>query len=62
MEYLELVLLAHLCARHARVAGTEDEVAITLWRMAQVYRAAAGVIGSAPNIGEPLSSMMRRAD
>ena len=52
MEYLQLTLLAHLCARHARAAvATEDEVAPTLWRMAKVYRAAAAALGKAPEIG-----------
>ena len=59
MKYLELALLAHLCARHARAAvGPEDhDVATTLWRMAEVYRAAARAIGTAPNIGEPPSRL-----
>ena len=52
MDYLELIFLAHLCARHARAAGTEDEVVTTLWRMAEVYRAAAAALGRAPDIGE----------
>jgi len=52
MEYLELALLAHLCARHARSAtSTDSEVALTLWRMAEVYRAAAAALGKAPEIG-----------
>ena len=60
MDYLELILFAHLCARHARAIGTEDEIASTLWRMAGVYRAAAAAFGNAPDIGEPPSRLRRK--
>jgi hypothetical protein len=59
MDYHELVQLAHLCARNAHAAGT-DEVAHTLWEMAMEYQAQAAALGSAPNIGEAPSRMARR--
>ena len=59
MTYSELVQLAHLCARNARGAGT-DEVAATLWDMAEEYRAKAAELGTEPDIGEPPSRIRTR--
>jgi hypothetical protein len=59
MNYRELVQLAHLCARNAHGAGT-DEVTSTLWVMAEEYRAPAAELGNEPDIGEPPSRIRRR--
>ena len=53
LTYDELVDLARLCARNARIA-TSREVADELWRMAKEYQSqAAKIDGSAvPEIGD----------
>jgi hypothetical protein len=51
-RYQELVELAHVCARNAH-STTSADVAHALWQMAEEYRAKAGALGNAPNIGEP---------
>jgi hypothetical protein len=51
MTYEELVELAILCARNARMT-TSREVAEELWRMAKEYQAEAAQLGDAPEIDE----------
>jgi hypothetical protein len=58
-RYHELVELARMCARNAHGAGTE-EVASTLWEMAEEYRAQAAALGNEPDIGEQPGRIRRR--
>jgi hypothetical protein len=46
-------------ARNAH-STTSAEVAHALWQMAEEYRAKAGALGTAPNIGEPPGRIRRR--
>jgi hypothetical protein len=57
-RYHELVELAHVCARNAH-STTSAEVAHALWQMAEEYRAKAGALGAAPDIGEPPGRITR---
>jgi hypothetical protein len=57
-RYQELVELAQICARNAHGAGT-DEVATTLWQMAEEYRTLAAALGNEPDIGEPPGRIRR---
>jgi hypothetical protein len=58
-RYQELVELALMCARNAHGAAT-DEVATTLWQMAEEYRAQAASLGTPPEIGKPPNRIRRR--
>jgi hypothetical protein len=55
--YEDLVELARMCARNARITTTR-EVADELWRMAKEYQAQAAEMGDFPEIGDepPLGS------
>jgi len=54
MTYEDLVELARLCARNARIT-TNREVADELWRMAKEYQAKAATLGDFPDIGDEYS-------
>ena len=58
--YEDLVELARMCARNARITTTR-EVADELWRMAKEYQAQAAEMGDFPEIGDepPLGSRPR---
>jgi hypothetical protein len=58
--YEDLVELARMCARNARITTTR-EVADELWRMAKEYQAQAAEMGYSPEIGDepPLGSRPR---
>ena len=57
METTDLVELARLCVRNARIT-MNSEVADELWRMAKEYQAQAAKLGDFPDIGDepPLGS------
>jgi hypothetical protein len=58
--YEDLVELARMCARNARITTSRD-VADELWRMAKEYQAQAAEMGDFPEIGDepPLGSRPR---
>ena len=58
--YQDLVELARMCARNARITTNRD-VADELWRMAKEYQAKAAEMGDYPEIGDeaPLGSRPR---
>ena len=59
--YEDLVELARMCARDARITTTR-EVADELWRMAKEYQAQAAELGDFPEIGdEPRPQPLRRS-
>jgi hypothetical protein len=51
LTYEDLVDLARLCVRNARIT-TNREVADELWRMAKEYQAKAATLGDVPDIGD----------
>jgi hypothetical protein len=60
LTYDELVELASLCARNARIATSRD-VADELWRMAREYQEQAARLGEAPELGDkPLLRKLAR--
>jgi hypothetical protein len=50
--YTEVLELAIMSARNARLASTK-QVAQELWKIAQEYQAEAAKLGEMPDIGEP---------
>ncbi len=54
VTYEDLVELARLCVRNARIT-TNIEVADELWRMAKEYQAKAAILGDFPDIGDESS-------
>jgi hypothetical protein len=52
--YEDLVELARMCARNARIMTSRD-VADELWRMAKEYQAQAAEMGDFPEIGDETS-------
>ena len=51
LTYEDLVELARLCVRNARIT-TDREVADELWRMAKEYQARAATLSNYPEIGD----------
>ena len=51
LTYEDVVELARLCARNARITMSR-EVADELWRMAKEYQAQAAKLGDVPEIGD----------